>query len=134
MADEIGPIAPEGWEPVFGPVQSVPTVTMAGGTSRLVEGCVTVGNRVMAYWQRFGYSLGNGTIVGFERHIETGWIKVVIDYDFPTDERVGEDGYVRWDWDRTCLVHPAHWDDETQEESVARWRESIRQRQAREIV
>jgi hypothetical protein len=111
---------PDGWERTCGPVRSVPIVTREG----LREGCVTVGNRVRGFWQRFGHMLGNGTIIGFERHIETGWIRAVIDYDYPTDLSMGDDGYVRWDYDRLCLC-PGHWDGETQEQSVGRWRSHL---------
>lgn len=114
---------PDGWEQVYGPVPSVPTVTLTDGERCLIEGCVTVGNRVRALWQEFGHMLGNGTIVAFERHIETGWIKAVIDYDYPNsyDVRESHDGFLRWDFDRVVLC-PGRWDGETQEESVGRWR------------
>lgn len=120
-------ITPEGWELVYGPIKSVPVITKRSGTLRSEEGCVTVGNRVMAYWQRFGHLLGNGTIVGFERNITSGWIKVVIDYDYPGETlRRLEDGYERWDYDRTCLC-VGHYPGETQEESVSRQLKFIRQ-------
>jgi len=61
------PITPEGWEPICGPVPSVPTITLRDDRRRLMEGCVTVGNRVRAAWQQYNYFLGTGTIVGFER-------------------------------------------------------------------
>lgn len=124
------PRTPEGWERVHGPVASVPFVTSRSGELRREEGCVTIGNRVRALWQDFGHMLGTGTIVGFERHIESGWIKAVIDYDHPmTALSMGEDGYARWDSDRLVLAYPAHWDGETQEESIARWRKQVYERE-----
>lgn len=125
-------IAPEGWAPVCGPLPSVPTVTLSDGKRSLRDGCVTVGNRVMALWQRFGYLLGNGTVVGFEINVSdprysVGWVRVVIDYDYPDRHREGDDGYVRWDYDRTCLCS-GRWPDMSQEESIGRRRHHIAQR------
>jgi len=105
-------------------------VTLRDDRRRLLEGCVTVGNRVRAAWQQYNYFLGTGTIVGFERETETGWIKAVIDFDYPRDLSMSDDGYCRWDWDRVILC-TGHWEGETQEQSVARWRESLAVRQAK---
>lgn len=104
---------PEGFvEGYHGPVRVV-------SQARGLPDAVTVGSRVMAWWQRFGYVLGNGTVAGFAVHPQTGWIKVKVDYDYgPRVEW--------WDWDRTIRV-VGHWDDETVEESVGRWhRELVR--------
>lgn len=100
--------------PYYGPVRVV-------GTVGEPPTCITVGNRVKAYWQRYGYILGNATVAGFEVEPETGWIKVVVRTDLPTALGGGEDGRTsRWDWDRTELVSGC-WPGETQEESVGRW-------------
>lgn len=76
--------------------------------------CATVGDRVKAYWQRFGYIIGSGTVVGFQAD-NSGHVKVLVETDTPGHE------IVRWDWDRTerCT---GHWEDETVAQSVGRWR------------
>lgn len=75
-----------------------------GKPVRVIGGTIIIGARVKHYMQRFGYTDGTATVVGFEVS-DDGWTKILVKSERPFDSMFLTAGdSAKWDFDRVEVV------------------------------